>query len=69
MEEGSLRGGFGSAVLEFAADRDLLGSLRVRRLGVPDRFIEHATQEEQRRELELDLEGIASRVRALAAEA
>ncbi|OGD71874.1 MAG: 1-deoxy-D-xylulose-5-phosphate synthase, partial [Candidatus Coatesbacteria bacterium RBG_13_66_14] len=41
VEENSLEGGFGSAVVELLADRGLLdsGKIRVRRLGIPDRFI------------------------------
>ena len=40
VEEGALMGGFGSAVLEAASDAGLDAS-RIRRLGIPDRFIEH----------------------------
>ena len=50
-------GGFGSAVLETAADAGLDTS-RVRRLGVPDRFIEHAERHEQLAELGLDAAGM-----------
>ncbi|HDR06383.1 MAG TPA: 1-deoxy-D-xylulose-5-phosphate synthase [Candidatus Coatesbacteria bacterium] len=60
VEEGTLQGGFGSAVLEVLADRGLLdsGKIRVRRLGIPDRFVTHGTQEELRAELGLDAPGI-----------
>ncbi|MCY2988316.1 MAG: 1-deoxy-D-xylulose-5-phosphate synthase [Planctomycetota bacterium] len=57
VEEGALMGGFGSAVLEAAADAGLDTS-RVRRLGVPDRFIEHAERHEQLAELGLDAAGM-----------
>ncbi len=57
VEEGALMGGFGSAVLEAAADAGLDTS-RVRRLGVPDRFIEHAERHEQLAELGLDVAGM-----------
>ena len=57
VEEGALMGGFGSAVLEAAADAGLDTS-RIRRLGVPDRFIEHAERHEQLAELGLDAEGM-----------
>lgn len=40
VEENVLAGGFGSAVLELLADRQMYG-IRVRRLGLPDNFIEH----------------------------
>ncbi|MBX3413428.1 MAG: 1-deoxy-D-xylulose-5-phosphate synthase [Pirellulales bacterium] len=57
IEEGALQGGFGSAVLEAAADAGLDAS-HVRRLGVPDRFIEHAERGELLADLGLDAEGI-----------
>jgi len=41
VEESSLMGGFGSAVLEAAADAGL-NTGHIRRLGIPDKFIEHA---------------------------
>ena len=66
VEEGVKAGGFGSAVLELAADHDLLAGLHLERLGVPDRFIEHATQSEQRSELQLDGEGIKKKLREMA---
>jgi 1-deoxy-D-xylulose-5-phosphate synthase len=40
VEDGVLEGGFGSAVLEVLADRGITG-VKVKRLGIPDRFIEH----------------------------
>ncbi|MCR5258928.1 MAG: 1-deoxy-D-xylulose-5-phosphate synthase [Desulfovibrio sp.] len=67
VEEASLAGGFGSAVLEFASDRGLLDGRRVVRLGVPDRFVEHATQAQQRGDLGIDVEGIVRAVTELAA--
>ncbi len=69
VEEGSLAGGFGSAVLELASDHGLWGGFVLERLGVPDRFIEHATQREQRSELKLDAQGIADALDKLAAKA
>lgn len=65
IEEGALLGGFGSAVLEAAADAGLDAS-RVRRLGLPDRFIEHGERAELLAELGLDARGIAKTCRALA---
>ena len=66
VEEASLAGGFGSAVLEFASDRGLLDGHKVVRLGVPDRFVEHATQAQQRGDLGIDVEGIVRAVTELA---
>ncbi|MBO4296523.1 MAG: 1-deoxy-D-xylulose-5-phosphate synthase [Desulfovibrio sp.] len=66
VEEASLAGGFGSAVLEFASDRGLLDGHKVVRLGVPDSFVEHATQAQQRGDLGIDVEGIVRAVTELA---
>lgn len=58
VEEGSLAGGFSGAVLEFLADRDLLGKHRIRRLGLPDEFIEHGSQAQLRKRNRLDSDSI-----------
>lgn len=42
VEDGCLAGGMGSAVIEFMSDHDY--NAQVKRLGIPDRFIEHGTQ-------------------------
>lgn len=65
VEEGALAGGFGSAVLEVAADAGLDTS-RIRRLGIPDRFVEHAERSELLAELGLDAAGISESCRRLA---
>lgn len=44
VEDGMIKGGFGSAVLEFAADNGY--SAEVKRMGIPDYFVEHGTQQE-----------------------
>lgn len=62
VEEGVRAGGFGSAVLEFYAERDL-HHMVVHRLGVPDYFVEHGSVADLRREVGLTPEGIASQVR------
>ncbi len=59
VEEGALIGGFGSAVLEAACDAGLDTS-RVRRLGIPDQFIEHGERAELLADLRLDAAGIAA---------
>lgn len=61
VEDGCLMGGFGSAVLEFAADQGYKNSSIVR-LGIPDRFIEHGTQQELYRECGYDKNSIKSTV-------
>jgi 1-deoxy-D-xylulose-5-phosphate synthase len=58
VEEGTLHGGFGSAVLE-AANAAGLDARNVTRLGIPDRFIEHAERGELLAELGLDAKGLA----------
>jgi 1-deoxy-D-xylulose-5-phosphate synthase len=62
VEEHSLAGGFGSAVLEALADRGR--TVRAVRLGIPDAFVGHATQAAQRVECGLDAAGIVRAVRA-----
>ena len=44
VENGCIQGGMGSAVLEFMADNNY--QAEIKRLGVPDEFIEHGTQAE-----------------------
>jgi 1-deoxy-D-xylulose-5-phosphate synthase len=57
VEDHALAGGFGSVILEFLAEEGLR-EVRVRRLGVPDRFIPHGTQEELRRLCGFDKDAI-----------
>jgi 1-deoxy-D-xylulose-5-phosphate synthase len=57
VEENVLAGGFGSAVLELLADRNLFG-ITVKRLGIPDVFVEHGTQDILRKKYGLDAHGI-----------
>jgi 1-deoxy-D-xylulose-5-phosphate synthase len=61
VEENTIRGGFGSAVLEYAAMR---GVKNVKFLihGIPDEFIEHGTQNELWGMLKLDPDGIVERI-------
>ena len=56
VEDGVIQGGFGSAILEFMADHQY--TAKVVRLGVPDLFIDHGTQEELYRECGFDQKGI-----------
>jgi 1-deoxy-D-xylulose-5-phosphate synthase len=44
VEDGCIQGGMGSAVLEFMADNGY--AAQVTRLGIPDKYIEHGTQDE-----------------------
>ena len=60
VEEGVLAGGFSSAVLEFLCDAGLLRGQRIKRLGVPDVFVEHGKQWQLREQLGLRSQGIVS---------
>jgi len=62
VEEGALEGGFGSALLE-AANAAGLDARHVVRLGIPDRFVEHAERNELLAELGLDVNGICATIR------
>ncbi|MBV8643664.1 MAG: 1-deoxy-D-xylulose-5-phosphate synthase, partial [Candidatus Eremiobacteraeota bacterium] len=63
LEEHSLAGGFGSAVVEFVNDHGL--AVAVERLGVPNVLVQHAKPEAQRAQFGLSAENVAARVRAL----
>jgi len=63
VEENALQGGFGSAVLELFEEKGV--SIPVKRIGVPDEFIEHGSQEELRARLGLTVEGIEAAVVSL----
>ena len=64
VEENALQGGFGSAVLELLGEKGLK-EVAVRRLGIPDVFVEHGSQEELRHNYSLDAEGIVQAAEAL----
>lgn len=63
VENGTIKGGLGSAVLEFFADNNYL--LSVTRLGLPDEFIQHGSNDELFKMLRLDDQGIAQSLRLL----
>jgi 1-deoxy-D-xylulose-5-phosphate synthase len=63
IEDGCIQGGFGSAVIEFMADNNYRAE--VRRLGIPDRIVEHGEQLELHRECGFDPEGIERSVRSM----
>lgn len=58
VEDHMLQGGFGSAVLELLADEGL-SEVRIRRLGIPDRFIPHGTQDQLKKICAFDQAAIA----------
>jgi len=63
VEDGVLKGGFGSAVVEFMCDN--LYTAEVKRLGIPDYFVEQGTQEELYRECGFDADGIEQTIREI----
>ena len=62
VEEHALQGGFGSAVLECIED-NRLSAVKVLRIGLPDKFIEHGTQTLLRQKYGLDADGIFTSVK------
>ena len=65
VEENTLTGGFGSAVLE-AANAAGLDTRRIQCLGIPDRFIEHGERSELLADLGLDAVGLLMSARSMA---
>ncbi len=62
LEEHSLAGGFGSAVLEWASDRGL--GIRIERIGIPSVLVQHDSQSKQRAKFGLTAEALAERISA-----
>jgi len=60
LEENNLPGGFGSAVVEYFNDKNFKNDIL--RLGIPDKFIDHGTQTQLHKQLEIDPAGIAKRI-------
>ncbi len=59
VEENALQGGFGSAILELLYDNNMQ-NVKVKRLGIPDHYIEHGSQAQLRKDIGIDSEGIAA---------
>ncbi|MFZ7112071.1 MAG: 1-deoxy-D-xylulose-5-phosphate synthase [Desulfatiglandales bacterium] len=64
VEENTVQGGFGSALLEFFNDRGLR-DLIIQRVGIPDKFIEHGPVQILREKYGLDRSGILKEARDL----
>ena len=60
IEDGGLNGGFGSAILEFMANHNYKKTIK--RLGIPDEFINHGTQEELHHDCGYDANAIIKTV-------
>ena len=66
VEENALQGGFGTAVLELMEEERVSG-IKVKRLGIPDRYIEQGSQTQLRTKLGIDAAGIAAAAEVLLA--
>jgi 1-deoxy-D-xylulose-5-phosphate synthase len=58
VEDGTIVGGFGSAILEFMSANDYMSHVKV--LGIPDKFIEQGSQKELWHDCGIDSEGIVN---------
>lgn len=65
VEDGVLAGGFGSAIIEFMCDNGYQASIK--RLGVPDAFIDHGSQSELYEECGFDAESIYQVIKSMVA--
>lgn len=63
LEDGCIMGGLGSAVLEFMADNNY--QAQIKRLGIPDKFVDHGTQEELYAECFYDANAVIETVKSL----
>jgi 1-deoxy-D-xylulose-5-phosphate synthase len=63
VEDGTIVGGFGSAVLEFMAANNYTPEVKM--LGIPDRIVEHGKPEELHRECGYDAKAITEAVKAM----
>ena len=64
VEDGTVVGGFGSAVLEFMNEHNYHASVKI--MGIPDRLVEHGTPKQLYAEIGLDANGIAETLREIA---
>lgn len=63
VEDGTVKGGFGSAILEFMAEHKYQANVTI--LGIPDRIVEHGTLKELHHECHYDAPAIAMAVRSM----
>ena len=63
VEDGTVVGGIGAAVLEFMAEHGYKADVRI--LGIPDRIVEHGSQKELHKECHYDAEAIATTAREM----
>jgi len=60
VEDGTVKGGFGSEILEFASKNNYSNTIKI--LGIPDKFIEHGKVPELQQETGLDAESIKNTI-------
>lgn len=58
IEDGTVSGGFGSAILEFTSHHNYKNTIQV--LGIPDEFVEHGTKAQLQSHLKMDASGICN---------
>ena len=64
VEDGTVVGGFGSAILEFMNQHGYHAEVRI--MGIPDKLVEHGTPKQLYEEIGLDANAIAEVARQLA---
>jgi 1-deoxy-D-xylulose-5-phosphate synthase len=64
VEDGTVVGGFGSAILEFMNSFGYKADVKI--MGIPDRLVEHGTPKQLYDEIGLDANGIATEIRKMA---
>ncbi len=64
LEEGSLYGGFGSAVLEFYAEQGIY-TMQIRSIAIPDVFVEHGTIKEQLDEVGITIDRVVTEAQSI----
>ena len=64
IEDGTIIGGFGSAVIEFANENGYQNKT-IKRLGIPDQFIEHGSINQLQKQIGLDVDSIVEEIQKL----
>lgn len=63
IEDGTVKGGFGSAVLEFMAEHNYRAEVKI--MGIPDALVEHGTPKQLYEEIGIDANGIEKTIRTM----
>ncbi len=61
IEDGTIKGGFGSAILEFMSEHNYKADVKI--MGIPDKLVEHGTPKQLYDEIGLDANHIAQTLR------